>query len=325
MPVIKSEYKAQFLFQNAHLSTIYASGFRKVQGVEYQRERLKLTDGDFVDLDWSVLPDFSNSKIKNKLVIVTHGLLGDSKRHYVKSTVKHFNNCGWDALAWNHRGMSGEPNLFEKMTLHGSTDELSEIIEYVLKMKKYSTIVLVGWSKGGNISLKYAGEKGKTMPIEIKAVVGISVPTDIYGSVQVMGENSFYTNRFKKKIYDYLKSKTHLIDPEKFDEFKRYKSLSDFTEWYIAPLHGFKNAKDYYIKCSSIDYLPDIKVPTFILNALNDPILSMTCSPFQLAKSSEFIHLETPLHGGHCAFVSKSNNGIYWAEKRVFDFVSQFI
>lgn len=324
MPIIKSAYKAPLLFQNGHVSTIYASGFRKVSAVSYTRERLNLSDSDFIDLDWSKAHvEFPNSKEQKKLVIITHGLLGDSQRHYVKGTVKQFNNNGWDALAWNHRGMSGEPNLLEKMTIHGSTSELSEIIDHVIKMGKYDNIVLVGWSKGGNISLKYAGEMGEKIPKEIKAIAAISVPTDVYGSVQVMGENSFYAKRFKKKIYDYLKSKKHLIDPEKFKEFDRYKTLSDFTEWYIAPLHGFKNAKEYYIKCSAIDHLPNIKVPSLILNALNDPILSMTCSPFNFAKISEFIHLETPNHGGHCAFISKSNDGIFWADKRVFEFVNE--
>jgi uncharacterized protein len=318
MPIIKSTYKASLLFRNPHFSTIYASIFRKVHGVNYTRERLTLSDTDFIDLDWSF---GSNVTKSDSLVIITHGLLGDSQRHYVKGTVKQFNQNGWDALAWNHRGMSGEPNLLEKMTTHGSTMELSEIIEFVISKYVYSNIVLVGWSKGGNISLKYTGEMGNKIPIQIKAVVGVSVPTDIFGSVQVMGETSFYANRFKKKISAFLETKKHLIEPQKFAEFAKYTKLSDFTEWYIAPLHGFKNGKDYYQKSSAIDYLPNIKVPSLILNALNDPILSMTCSPFQLAKNAEFIYLETPSSGGHCAFISPSYDGIYWADKRVFEFV----
>jgi uncharacterized protein len=329
MPIITSSYKAPLLFKNPHFSTLYASVLRKVDGVKYTRERLELSDGDFVDLDWSFghiqqLNNLPENKASKNLVIITHGFLGNSNRQYVKGTVKIFNQMGWDALAWNHRGLSGEPNRFEKLTTHGSTDELAEIIDHVLKLKKYQNIVLVGWSKGGNICTKYAGEKGGEIAPEIKAVAGVSMPTDIYSSVQVMGKNSFYANRFRDKTFNFLRKRKHLIDPEKFSEFSKYKILDDFTEWYIGPLHGYKNAKDYYVKCSAIDYLPNIKVPTLILNAIDDPILSLTCSPFQLAKNSEIIHLENPKHGGHCGFYESNNNGIFWAEKRVFEFVSGF-
>ncbi len=323
MPLIKSQYKAPFLFKNALFSTVFASVFRKVDGVKYTRERLELSDGDFVDLDWSLKTAIQPSEAKG-LVIITHGLLGNSDRQYVKGTVKHFNNMGWDALAWNHRGLSGEPNRLEKMTIHGSTDELTEIVDHIIKMSKYDKISLVGWSKGGNISLKYAGEKGVNIPAEIKSIVAVSVPTDVYGSVQVMGKTSFYAKRFKTKFFDYLKNKQHLIDPIKFAEFEKYETLEDFSEQYVAELNGFKNAKEYYVKCSALPYLEHIIVPTLILNALNDPILSLTCSPFQLAEKSEIIHLETPKHGGHCAFYSSNIDGIYWADKRAFEFVEGF-
>jgi uncharacterized protein len=331
MPIIKPTYKAPLLFQNPHISTLYASVLRRVDGVNYTRERLNLSDGDFVDLDWScngssnLFEENGHSNLfeSNNLVIITHGFLGNSQRQYVKGTVKAFNEKGWDALAWNHRGLSGEPNLLEKMTTHGSTFELSEIVEHVLKLKKYKNIALVGWSKGGNITLKYAGEIGNKMPTEVRCIVGVSMPTDLYGSVQVMGKTSFYANRFRDKTYKFLQTRKHFIDDDKFKEFSRYKTLDDFADYYIAPLHGYNNAKDYYLKCSASNYLESITVPTLILNALNDPILSMTCSPFQLAKSSEIIHLETPNHGGHCAFYESNKNGIYWADRRVLEFVNE--
>lgn len=322
MPIIQSSYKSPHLFKNPHFSTVFASVFRKVEGINYTRERFSLSDGDFIDLDWSY-SQLVGGNSKN-LVIITHGLLGNSQRQYVKATAKIFNQNGWDALAWNHRGMSGEPNLLEKMTIHGSTDELSEIIDHIIKTGKYSKITLVGWSKGGNISLKYAGEKGEYLPNEISSIVAVSVPTDVYGSVQVMGKESFYAKRFKKKLHDFLKTKQHLIAKEKFKKFNTYKTLEDFSEYYVAPLNSFKNAKEYYEKCSALPYLENIKVPTLILNSLDDPILSLTCSPFQLAKNSDIIHLETPKSGGHCSFFESNKDGIYWADKRVFEFASKY-
>ncbi len=325
MPLIKSTYNAPHFHKNAHFTTVFASVFRKVNGVKYIRERLELSDGDFVDCDWSFQGKNHPAGVGGLgLVIITHGLLGNSDRQYVKGTVKHFNNMGWDALAWNHRGLSGEPNRLEKITIHGSTDELAEVINYAINQKKYDKITLIGWSKGGNISLKYAGEIGEKIPRAIKSIVAISVPTDVYGSVQVMGKTSFYAKRFKTKFYNYLKTKKHLIDPEKFAEFANYETLEDYSEYYVAPLNNFRNAKEYYQKCSALPYLKNIIIPTLILNSIDDPILSMTSSPFQLAEKSDLIHLETTKSGGHCSFYTPNSDGIYWAERRAFEFMNSF-
>ena len=175
MPIINSTYQPKGLWRNPHFSTIYPSVYRKVEGVHYTRERINISDGDFLDLDWSFAENiaFNKSAIlkvetlikpNNKLAIFTHGFLGDTSRPYLLGGVKSFNLAGYDALAWNHRGLSGEINRFEKITTHGSSYDLEEVINYALSKKQYTEIVLVGYSKGGNISLKYAGEKGLRAP-----------------------------------------------------------------------------------------------------------------------------------------------------------------
>ena len=163
MPILQSSYLPSRIWQNPHVSTIYPSVFRKVNGIDYNRERLELSDGDFIDVDWS-----KSAENNTKLVIFTHGFLGNSTRPYVLGGVKAFKLVNYDALVWNHRGLSGENNRFEKITTHGSSGDLEEVINYALSKNQYAEIILVGYSKGGNISLKYAGEKSENIPIQIK-------------------------------------------------------------------------------------------------------------------------------------------------------------
>ena len=322
MPILQSSYKPSHVWRNPHVSTIYPSAFRKVNGVIYTRERLELTDGDFLDLDWSIAK-IETQITNNKLAIFTHGFLGNSTRPYLLGGVKAFNSVNYDALAWNHRGLGGENNRFEKITTHGSSKDLEEVINYVLSKKQYTEIILVGYSKGGNISMKYAGEKSVNIPPEIKKIIAISSPTDLQGSVDVMGKSGFYTERFKTKLLKFLHNRSELIDSQVLKEIPKMKYLDDITDNYIAPLHGFKDGRDYYEQCAAMPLINKIKVPTLILNAKNDPVLSESCAMLDVAKTSDYVFSEFPQHGGHCGFYQPNTDGIYWGDRRMIEFIKK--
>lgn len=316
MPILQSSYSPSLIWRNPHVSTIYSSAFRKVNGINYTRGRLELSDGDFLDLDWS-----KSSKNNLKLAVFTHGFLGNSTRPYVLGGVKAFNLSNYDALVWNHRGLGGENNRFEKITTHGSSEELEQVITYVLSKKQYTEIILVGYSKGGNICMKYAGEKSANIPSEIKKIIAISSPTDLQGSVDAMGRKGFYTERFKTKLIKFLLNRSELIDSHMLKDFSKFKYLDDFTDNYIAPLHGFKNGRDYYEHCAAMPVVDKIRIPTFILNAKNDPVLSESCAMLDLAKHSDYIFTEVPNYGGHCGFYQSNPDEIYWSDRRMVEFV----
>ncbi|MEQ1588434.1 MAG: alpha/beta fold hydrolase [Cyclobacteriaceae bacterium] len=163
MPLIPSSpYRPPFHLFNGHLETIIPSIFRKVSAV-YQRERIELTDGDFLDLDWL-------SKGRNKLVIVSHGLEGNSDRHYAKGMAAYFFERGWDAIAWNCRGCSGEINRLPRSYHHGATEDLAAVVDHAIQ-KSYTHIVLVGFSMGGSMTLKYLGERKDCIANAIKSAV----------------------------------------------------------------------------------------------------------------------------------------------------------
>ncbi len=321
MPLIeKSNYKPPLLFQNRHLQTIYPSVFRKVKGIVYTRERIVTPDLDFLDIDWSTV----GSK---KVAIISHGLEGNSERSYVLGMVKALNYEGWDAAAWNFRGCSGEPNKQPFFYHSGASYDLDTVVNHIVQNKHYDQIVLVGFSMGGNITLKYLGEKGADVPGEITKAVAISVPCHLASASEVIGRwyNKIYMKRFLLSLREKIRLKMPVYGFKLNDkDYHKIKNFRDFDNRYTAPLHGFKNAEDYWEKSSSLYYLDGIKVPTLMINALDDPFLSEKCYPREIAGNHRFLFLETPQHGGHVGFVMFNRKGIYWSEKRAIQFINYF-
>lgn len=192
MPIINSSYKAPVTFRNPHVNTIYASQFRRVTGVIHERERLWLDDGDFLDVDWSFA---HGEKKSDKVVVIFHGLEGNSKRPYVLGMAKILNQNGFDTVSINLRGCSGEENLSYKTYHSGATDDVEAIVNHVLQKDKYRTIDLVGFSLGGNLILKYLGEDRK-LPPTINKGVAISTPVDLKESLDCLNQNINLLYRF---------------------------------------------------------------------------------------------------------------------------------
>ncbi len=319
MPIInQSTYPGppRYLF-NGHLQTIVPSVFRKVEGVVYERERFLLSDGDFVDIDWL------DTRSK-KLVVLTHGLEGDSGRHYIKGTAKLFSQNGWDVLAWNCRSCSGEMNKAFRLYNHGEIGDISELINHALRTKHYEKIVLVGYSMGGNISLKYVGAKGKELPDVVRGAAAFSAPTNLKTSAELLDlpKNRFYRDRFMRKLTKKISAKSELY-PGKLDmsRLKNVKVWKDFDDFFSAPVNGYRDADDFYEQASAVNFIKEVCIPILICNAQNDPILNADCAPKALAEKHPFIFVETPKTGGHVGFLVK-NDEFTWAERRALDFLS---
>jgi hypothetical protein len=286
-----------------------------VDGVVQKRERIRLSDGDFLDLDWSD----SNTPTR-KLVILLHGLEGDGQRPYITGSAKLFNQNGFDACAVNFRGCSGEPNTLYRSYHSGATEDLEEVITHILNNYPYSKIYLNGFSLGGNLLLKYLGERS-TVPKEIKGAVAISVPCNLRSSCEQLltPKNILYAQRFKKHLIAKLRQKQPLF-PERItdSDIKNIKTLKDFDDIYTSRAHHFKDALDYYTQCSSLQFLPNITVPSLIINAKNDSFLGEECYPIFEAGQNENLFLEIPKYGGHVGFWGKNN--CTYTEKRSLDF-----
>ncbi len=319
MPLIApSTYRPPLLFGNGHLQTIYPSLFRRVNGVRYRRERIYTPDDDFLDLDWSRVGS-------DKLAIISHGLEGNSHRAYVLGMVRAVNRAGWDALAWNYRGCSGEPNRLLRSYHSGATEDLHTVVEHARSLKLYREIALIGFSLGGNLTLKYGGERGEDIPPEVTRLVAISTPCDLASSARKMArpENRIYMIRFMRMLREKIRQKKQLMPGLISDEdFDKIRTFEDFDSRYTAPLHGFADAEDYWQKCSSRQFIPGITVPTLLINARNDPFLAPECYPIPEAEQHPLFFLEMPESGGHVGFISFNSGGIYWSERRTVAFLT---
>jgi len=230
---------------------------------------------------------------------------------------------GWDTCAVNYRGCSGETNHSYQSYNAGKTDDLKAIVTHLLEKSRYAEIALVGFSLGGNLLLKYLGERTQ-VPKEIVVGVAISAPLSLKGSLEQL---SLWNNWVYRTSFLFDLRKKYKLKMKQFPElmsvsdYKKIKSLKTFDDIYTAPAHGFKDAFDYYEKNSSLQFLPEIDIPVLILNAQNDSFLSKNCYPISLAEKSKNIYLETPKHGGHVGF--HKTDETYYSEERTLQFLTK--
>jgi predicted alpha/beta-fold hydrolase len=325
MPLLTtSDYRPAALLANGHLQTIAASTMRRVPEVRYQRERLELPDGDFVDLDWSL----ASPVPAGRLGIISHGLEGDSGRPYVRGMARALNQAGFDALAWNYRGCGGETNRLLRAYHLGDTDDLAAVIGHAVASRHYPELFLTGFSAGGNVTLKYLGENAARVPSQVKRAAVFSVPTDLKASSVHISrwQNRIYLRRFLNSLRDKMRVKeAHLPGQLDLSELDKLRDFPQFDERYTAPLHGFASADDYYAQSASGQYLGGIRIPTLLVNALNDPFLPASCFPREAALASLFFYLETPAEGGHVGFNEGGPSGAYYSERRAVDFFTRAV
>lgn len=287
-----------------------------MKAANYTRTRIPTKDNDFLDLDFSRV----NS---DKLVIILHGLEGDARRQYMTGMVHIFNEGGYDTVCMNFRGCSGEMNNALRFYHSGETGDLQTVVNHITASEQYKNVHLLGFSLGGNVTLKYIGEQGASIPGIIRSAVAISVPCDLKdSSVELEKKHNFiYMRRFIQSLGEKLEIKAQKY-PENIslDKFAEIRNFKQFDDRYTAPIHGFKNAEEYWEASSSKKFLPDIRIPTLLINALDDPFLGKGSFPYKEAEQNPCFHLETPETGGHVGFVSFSGKH-YWSERRAFQFI----
>lgn len=314
MPVLENNYSPKGWLKYGHLQTIYPSFFRKIDFKFDERQRITLSDGDFLDLDWK-------KDGNDKLIVLCHGLEGSSSSSYILGMSKFFNENGFDVLAINYRSCSGEMNLNMRFYHHGATDDLHEVMPYC---KDYSGVHLIGYSLGGNLVLKYVGEDVFAKPDNLKSVTAFSVPIDLEDCVREIhkAKNQIYVQNFLITLKKKIKAKAEDLPELKTEHLKKIKSLVDFDNHYTAPIHGFKDAYDYYQKVSSKRFLKNIKIPALIVNAEDDPMLGDFCYPYEVAENSDTLHFIQTKYGGHCGFIEKDDEH-YWSERTALSFIQE--
>ena len=318
MPVVPSLFQPPFFLRNGHLQTILPTLLRRRYLISFNRERLELADGDFVDLGWA-------TSGADRLAIISHGLEGSSRDDCVRGMATRLQRKGWDILAWNFRGCGPEPNRLVRSYHSGETGDLGAVI--ALAAERYPRIALIGFSLGGNVTLKYLGEGG--CHPAVVAGIAISVPIDLAASAHAIDHrwsNRIYLRRFLSRLLPKIRAKA-LLFPDRLDvrRNRRIRTLREFDNLYTAPIHGFRDAEEYWEKSSARRYLEGIRVPALLLNARDDPFLTSESLPYAEAEKNPQLFFEAPRSGGHVGFIDMASNFRRWHESRSLEFLERAV
>ncbi|WP_372964007.1 YheT family hydrolase [Marinobacter sp.] len=285
-----------------------------------QTEVLATEDDDELHLDWY-------RQGSDRVAVISHGLEGHSRRPYVLGLAKALMGQGWDVLAWNFRSCGGVMNLQPRFYHSGATEDLHAVVTRTLS-ERYRNVFLSGFSMGGNLTLLYLGQQGEQVDSRISGAVTYSVPIDLAGCADMLALPSrrIYMQRFLNDLHGKMEEKSQRF-PDRIDitGFKNIRNFHEFDDRYTAPLHGFKDATDYWASCSALHRLKDIRVPALMVNAADDPFLSAGCFPESRKVLGSYVKIEVPKWGGHVGFVEHARDGYYWSERRVLDFVRNTI
>ena len=315
MPLLTPTFQPPYLLSNPHLQTVLSRFVRVNPTPLPSRERIELSDGDFLDVDLT--------RNKNRRVaILSHGLEGSSRSCYISALSHYLAVDGWDIAAWNMRGCSGTSNRLLPSYHSGKSEDLHSVISWIISRYNYEQIILIGVSIGGNIVLKLLGETKELPPIT--AAVAISPPVDLASSARKLAAlcmrpyMEYFLTRLRSKM---VEKKNRFADAPDIAGLAKIRTFAQFDEQFTAPLNGFTSATDYWSKASSLPLLNAITVPTLLLTARDDPFLGTECYPDHLASISDALFLDAPNHGGHVGFLSRI--GHPWYAERAARFVGQ--
>ncbi len=307
-----------------HIQTVWSRVLRRKQEVATRRARWTTPDGDFLDLD------FMDGPVKSPQLLVVHGLEGSSQREYVRGLLARAGRRGWRGVALNFRFCSGVPNRTPRLYHSGDSQELNWVIDELCKRDPGAAILPVGMSLGGNVLLKWLGERGPDAPDEVVAAVAISTPFDLAAAAAKMsrGMGRVYSHHFLRSLKAKALRKARDY-PEMIDAVavRRARNWRQYDDAVTAPLHGFKDADDYWEKSSSIRLLERIRRPTLLISARDDPFIPASSLPLKQVESSPWLRAEFSQRGGHAGFVSGRLpwRPVYWAERRAIDFLAEFV
>ncbi len=320
MPLIKeSTYRAPFWLYSNHMETIIPGILRRPKPLAYQRHRITTRDSDFLDLDY-----LQNSN--NRIAVLSHGLEGHSDKYYMRGMAHALHNTNWDVCSWNCRSCSKEINLTPRLYHHGATEDLEEVIMHVKSMG-YGQILLVGFSMGGSLTIKYLGENGSNLPDGIIGGIAFSTPCQLGSCARQLSAagNRLYLDRFLTKLKNKIRVKAaqfpNIIDASGIDAIS---SFYEFDSRYSAPLSGFTTAEEFYSYASAGNYIEGIERPTLLVNSINDPMFPGDCYPYKQAKDHPYFYLETPGKGGHMGYWRPGQKQS-WAEKRALEFIEEHL
>lgn len=314
---MKSTYIAPAWLPSGHLQTLYPYLFASRPKVSYRRERWELSDGDFLDADWL------DGNAHSPLVVLFHGLEGNSQGYYALQLMQKVQQQGWRGVVVHFRGCSGTPNRLPRAYFAGDSVEIEGVIQR-LRQKHAGILYAVGYSLGGNALLRWMGEQTFRAQSMLTAAVAVSAPLNLSAAGHTLDRGIsrlLYVKHFlrglKSKALNKAKQYPDLFD---YTAIQTANTLKQFDHSFTAPAHGYLNADDYWTRAASFPVLKDIQVPTLLINARNDPFLPEDTLPTPQQVSAQ-VSMDFPKTGGHVGFVSGCFPGhSRWLPTRIIQF-----
>lgn len=342
-----------------HVQTLYGALAVRHHHISFIRERVQTPDGDFLDFDWAGPGLFTDRNSHGTALphepmlegtaarrwmhdddwfrlrqapdtpalIIFHGLEGSSRSHYAQSVAQYFRARGWITVIAHFRGCSGFPNRMARAYFSGDSADIGFMLETVRERVPQGRWHATGISLGGNAMLKYLGEQGQEA-VWLQAAAGVSVPLDLVACGHALSETHLgrhlycrhFLSTMRPKVLDKARRFPGTIDALRLSHAR---SLREFDDLYTAPMHGYRNALDYWTRASSKPRLATIAVPTLVLNARNDPFVPAPSLP-GTHDCSEHVLLHQPAEGGHAAFVTAPFPGnLNWLPARLARYFEQ--
>lgn len=320
---VTGAFKTPWWLGNPHLQSLWGTLFRRRSSLRRRRERLELDDGDFIDLDWHC----SHSP-QAPILLALHGLTGSSQSHYILGIQSAMAHCGWNSVALNMRGCSGEPNRLPRGYHSGASDYYAEVVNHVRNSYPGAPLFACAYSLGANILLKYLGERGVDTPLQATAAVSVPFQLDRCADHIEKGFARVYQAYFVRELIRYVEAKKNryrqngqkdfLDTLERLGPLTGIKTLRTFDDRITAPLSGFIDSADYYHKASCRQFLGGIRIPTLILHARDDPFIDSICVP-RPGELPPSCTLELSRQGGHVGFLTSGlqQPGLYYLEHRL--------
>jgi predicted alpha/beta-fold hydrolase len=326
MPIIYSDFRSPWWLQGGNLQTQLPVWIRWKFPLG-ELVNINTRDGDQLSASWYKAKD----QLAKQLIIITHGLEGSNLQHYVCGAIDYFRSTPVasekaDVLAWNLRGCGARDNKTHKLYFSGCVDDLEDVILWA-KARGYKSILLVGYSLGANITLRWLGNQGdNAQSYGIWAACTASATMDLESTVKKLDRpvNIIYRLIFVVSMKWRLKRKArHYPGKVDLSDFGRVKSFATYDQYYSAPQNGFSDVDDMYLASSAIHVLNNIQLPCLIVQAGNDPFLAEESIPLSLLKDHSYITLEVSKTGGHVGFLSDQYE--WYLDKRFAEFFQQHL
>ena len=322
-----SDFQPATLVANRHAQTLLPVLLRSHSVIHYEFQQLTLPDGDFVDLAWNKIPARSESK---PIIVIFHGLEGSINSPYVKGLMRALDKLGWTVVLMHFRNCSDRVNLAARTYHSGETDDAGYFLDWLRGTYPQAPLFAVGYSLGGNMLLKLLGAKKSDNPLNAAVAVSVPLLLNVCADQMRAGFSRVYQHHLLQKMKLKLLGKFQQHDYQELIGLHQrdVHTIKDFWEFdtaFTAPINGFDDATDYYMKSSARQYLSRIHIPTLIINSIDDPFMTPEVIPHE-NELSDSVCLELSQQGGHVGFISGHLwKPRFWLEERIPQYFSSIL